>query len=135
MHIIKRYIVGTVSVLHFCSCEIMTVNDVVSAAIGQIGFYQLTRFIAILLVSVPGLCHIFLVVFSTIKTGFWCEDESIDNQIKGECAENCSSYSFDESFWRKTIISEYQLVCSRAPLLCKPLPFTEILCHHIFVLT
>ena len=96
----------------------MTENNAVSAAIGEVGRYQITRSVAVLLVSVPGLCHIFLVVFSTIKTDFWCEDGSVNDDAKSECAHNCSSYSFDKSFWTRTIISDYQLVCSRAPLLC-----------------
>lgn len=97
----------------------MTANDAVSAAIGQVGRYQFTRFVAVLLVSVPGLCHIFLVVFSTIQTDFWCDDGSVNDYAKSECAHNCSSYSFDKSFWTRTLISDYQLVCSRAPLLRK----------------
>ena len=94
-------------------------SDAVSTAIGDVGRYQVTRFILILLVSVPGLCHIFAVIFSTVKTDFWCDDLPHSNDTKKECIDGCTSYTFDTSFWRRTIISDYELVCSRGPLVCK----------------
>ena len=96
-------------------------SDAVSAAIGHCGRYQFTRSVVVLLASVPGLCHIFVVIFSSIKTDFWCDDGGRTEDAKNECAANCSAYGFDKTFWRSTLISEYQLVCSRAPLLRKAL--------------
>ena len=87
--------------------------------IGDVGRYQVTRFILVMLVSIPGLCHVYAVIFSTIKTDFWCEGGPLNNDTRNQCSDNCSSYSFDTSFWDRTLISEYQLVCSRKPLLCK----------------
>ena len=98
----------------------MPEKDVISNAIGDIGRYQITRFIIVLLLTVPGIGHIFAMVFSTVKTDFWCEDDGpLNNYTRNECRDNCSSYSFDTSFWTRTLISDYQMVCSRKPLVCK----------------
>ena len=97
----------------------MPESDAVSTAIGNVGRYQVTRFILILLVSVPGLCHIFAVIFSTVKTDYWCAEFPLSNDTKNECIEGCTSYKFDTSFWRRTIISDYELVCSKAPFVRK----------------
>ena len=101
------------------TCNKMKESDVISSAIGDVGRYQVTRFILILLISVPGLCHIFAVIFSTVKTDFWCNDLPLNNDTKNECIEGCGSYAFDTSFWKRTLIMDYELVCSRGPLLCK----------------
>ena len=92
-------------------------SDAVCAAIGHCGRYQFTRSVVALLASVPGLCHIFVVIFSSVKTDFWCEGGDRTADAKNECTANCSAYAFDNSFWKSTLISDYQLVCSRAPLL------------------
>ena len=60
----------------------MSDSDAVSSAIGDVGRYQVTRFILVLLVSVPGLCHIFAVIFSTVKTDYWCADFPLSNDTK-----------------------------------------------------
>ena len=94
-------------------------KDAISMAIGDVGRYQITRLFIILLVTAPGLAHIFAGIFATVKTDFWCEDGPLNNDTRNECRDDCSSYSFDTSSWTRTLNSDYQLVCSRKPLLCE----------------
>ena len=42
--------------------------------IGEIGPWQIEKFLIVFLVSIPGLAQIFLTAFLMPKTDFWCED-------------------------------------------------------------
>jgi hypothetical protein len=93
-------------------------KDPIATVIGDIGRWQLQRIAVVFLVSMPGLCHIFCVVFGTVKVDYWCADNDaiLNNDTRNECVENCSVYRFDNSEWQNTIQMEYGLVCDRAPL-------------------
>ena len=85
-----------------------------------------SRSLIVFLVSVPGLAIIFCVVFGTAKVDFWCEDNNDDDNdlfnsnvtnksiTINQCQEGCQRYSFDNSFWKRTVITDFQLVCDRA---------------------
>ena len=44
--------------------------------IGEIGLWQIEKFLIVFLVSIPGLAQIFLTAFLMPKTDFWCEDSA-----------------------------------------------------------
>ncbi len=90
--------------------------DPISDAIGEVGKWQAWRVFIAFLVSVPGLCHIYGVVFSTVKTDYWCLAEDGTNGTRNECVEGCDEYGFDTEFWARTVLMEYQLVCDRSYL-------------------
>jgi hypothetical protein len=93
-------------------------KDPISAIIGNIGRWQIQGIVIAILISIPGLCHIYCVVFGTVRTDFWCADggAELTNGTRNECVDGCSEYKFDISFWTNTIPMEFELVCDRAYL-------------------
>ena len=50
-------------------------DDPIGATVGDFGAWQLRRVVLVFLLSLPGLCHIYMVVFGTAKSDFYCKDE------------------------------------------------------------
>ena len=53
-------------------------KDPIGATIGDFGSWQLRRVLLVFALSLPGLCHIYMVVFGTAKSDFYCKDELHD---------------------------------------------------------
>ena len=51
------------------------------------------------------------IIFLSPKQEFTCHDESLD-----QCDKNCTSHVFDQSTFKSTIQSEWDLVCGKAQL-------------------
>lgn len=112
-------------------------------AIGGFGKWQLIKCIYITaIIWMPASFHLLNMVFFREKTEFWCaqpKNVNIDNwrnvsspsgdschiydvdwsQYNGQDLENstlknCDSFEYDRSFWRRTIIHEFDLVCDNA---------------------
>ena len=94
-------------------------TDILSETIGDIGRFQATRIAFLFLISIPGLAHVFCLVFGLVKVDSWCADGVRSNKTINKCVEGCEVYDYDRSFWRQTIIMEYDLVCARDYLLGK----------------
>lgn len=99
-------------------------KDQIVAVIGETGRWQLEKILIVFLISIPGLAHIFVSAFVAPKRDFWCADDlpsdlvdiDVPENIKNNCSISCSKYSYDESFWEETIVSEWDLVCSSSGL-------------------
>lgn len=87
-------------------------EDPLTKAIGAIGKWQIWICFVVFLVKFPVAWHQMSIIFLAPPMNFTCADrgtEDYDNQ----CSANCSSYEFDHSTFRETIISQWGLVCDR----------------------
>ena len=50
------------------------VSGQVVAVVGQVGRWQMEKAAMVVLISIPGLAHIFLTPFLMPATDFWCRD-------------------------------------------------------------
>jgi len=117
-------------------------TDQITAVIGEVGKWQVSKIILVFIAAAPGLAHIFHSAFITPKTKFWCASVELDNQtvpapydisnvekidvngtiekrypnITGQCMDNCVDYDHDHSFWVETMVTEWDLVCDRLAL-------------------
>lgn len=87
-------------------------EDPLTKAIGAIGKWQIWICFVVFLVKFPVAWHQMSIIFLAPPMNFTCADsatESFDNQ----CYANCSSYKYDHSIFKETIISQWNLVCDR----------------------
>ena len=58
------------------------------------------------------------------------------SKLLGHCIPECIDYGFDHSFWEATMITEWDLVCSKSWLktLAKLLLFTGALHCHVYIM-
>ena len=81
---------------------------------------------------------IYSAAFVGAKADYWCVDDlqnganfetaKLENISLGKdsCRSNCSKYKFDDSFWKATIIMDFDLICgdSKLATVAKMLFFT-----------
>lgn len=81
------------------------------------GKWQIERITILFFVSLPGIAHVFTPVFVTAETQFKCKDDESNRNFTSDplevCQENCLEYEYDKSFWKSTIIMEWDLVCDK----------------------
>ena len=84
------------------------------------------------------ILSIYSAAFVGAKVDYWCVDDlqnganfetaKLDNISLGKdsCRSNCSKYKFDDSFWKATIIMDFDLICgdSKLATVAKMLFFT-----------
>ena len=95
-------------------------KDYLGGIIGEFGRWQLINIPIVFLAGVPGIAHIFSPVFVAAKTDFWCVDDLPEDvnftqaniSLNADsCRDDCKEYNFDHSFWKSTIITEWELIC------------------------
>ncbi|XP_026318853.1 organic cation transporter protein-like isoform X2 [Hyposmocoma kahamanoa] len=87
-------------------------EDPLTKAIGSIGKWQIWICFVVFLVKFPVAWHQMSIIFLAPPVNFTCADhatEAFDNQ----CYANCSSYKYDHSIFKETIVSQWDLVCDR----------------------
>ena len=94
-------------------------EDPIVATIGEMGRWQAARIAILWLVSMPGKCHMWNVAFESIVPPFHCTGEILPENATNACADECSEYRFDTSFWKNTIPMEFELICGRSNLISK----------------
>ena len=52
-------------------------GDQIVAVVGEVGPWQLQKFLIVFLCSVPGLAHIFVSAFISPQTDWWCGEGEI----------------------------------------------------------
>ncbi|XP_014226145.1 organic cation transporter protein isoform X1 [Trichogramma pretiosum] len=94
-------------------------GDAVQQAMGFLGRWQILICTAISLIKFPVAWHQLAIVFMAPKQGYNCTMPSFMNstdqcraEVNGSIVE-CSEWKFDTSVFPKTIISQWDLVCSR----------------------
>ncbi|XP_076253252.1 organic cation transporter protein-like isoform X2 [Rhynchophorus ferrugineus] len=82
--------------------------DIVQKSIGVLGKWHIWICLAIFLVKFPVAWHQLSIVFVAPRMEFSCFNASLD-----KCDPSCSLHIFNRSIFTDTIISEWDLVCSR----------------------
>ena len=100
-------------------------KDPMASVIGEFGKWQFQKSLIVFFVGIPGLAHIFSSVFVAAKVDYWCVEDvptGVDpltaniSRNKEACREDCNEYEFDHSFWERTIIMEWDLLCEDSDL-------------------
>ncbi|KAL0276169.1 UNVERIFIED_CONTAM: hypothetical protein PYX00_003792 [Menopon gallinae] len=97
--------------------------NVISSAIGDFGRWQAAISVLVSLLKLPIAWFQLSIVFLAPLQDFWCEAPSPDvslgdwrNETLNNCNANCSRYEFDTSVFKRTITSEWALVCEKSQL-------------------
>lgn len=85
--------------------------DVIQNAMGAFGLWHMIVCGVVFLLKFPVAWHQMSTIFLAPKADFVCSD---DQYVK--CDVNCPSHAFNRSIFTETIITEWDLVCSRAQL-------------------
>ena len=96
--------------------------DKMNQIIGEMGRWQVKNILIVFFVGIPGLAHVYSSVFVAAKVDYWCLDNVTAEGVGGlrgkeACSLACQKgYGFDDSFWKATMITEWQLVCDDGKL-------------------
>ncbi|XP_063381642.1 organic cation transporter protein-like isoform X1 [Cydia fagiglandana] len=88
-----------------------TGQDPLERAIGAIGKWQIWVCFVVFLVKFPVAWHQMSIIFLAPPMNFTCAEES--STFDSVCHANCTSYKYDHSVFRETIVSQWDLVCGR----------------------
>ena len=121
--------------IHLEGLEQITVKpkEPLAVIMGEIGKWQIQRIAIVFMIGIPGIAHVFSAAFIAAKTDYWCKDELSDDVLNYTinslpegiltsknvsllCASNCKEYGFDHTFWKETLISQFDLVCEGSNL-------------------
>ncbi|XP_067000200.2 organic cation transporter protein [Anabrus simplex] len=91
-------------------------EDVVQGAMGDFGRWQLWICLSISVLKLPVAWHQLGIVFLAPPTTFWCADSNSSSSAMA-CDKPCNAgWVFDRTVFEETIITQWELVCSRAQL-------------------
>lgn len=83
-------------------------GDVITRATGEFGRWQLLIIIAIFASKFAVGWHQILVVIVAPPVEFTCSNATLD-----KCDVDCPSHEFDKSIFTETIITQWDLVCTK----------------------
>lgn len=87
-------------------------EDPLTKVIGAIGKWQIWICFVVFLVKFPVAWHQMSIIFLAPPMNFTCADHTTEI-YENQCSANCSSYQFDHSIFKETIVSQWNLVCDR----------------------
>lgn len=87
-------------------------DDPVTRAIGAIGKWQIWVCFVVFLVKFPVAWHQMSIIFLAPPVNFTCAANHSEI-FANHCHANCSSYAYDRSVFKETIISQWDLVCTK----------------------
>ncbi|XP_045499099.1 organic cation transporter protein-like isoform X1 [Colias croceus] len=85
-------------------------EDPITRAIGAIGKWQIWICFIVFLVKFPVAWHQMSIIFLAPPMNYTC---STNDVYDNHCSANCTEYKFDHSVFGDTIVSQWNLVCSR----------------------
>ncbi|XP_063902776.1 organic cation transporter protein-like [Zophobas morio] len=86
-------------------------SDIIQKSIGVFGRWHITVCFIIFLVKFPVAWHQLSIVFLAPPADFSCIENGTD-----QCSADCTKHIFDRSIFTETIITQWDLVCSRTYL-------------------
>ena len=85
--------------------------DPVQKSMGQLGPWHLVVCVLIFLLKFPTAWHQLGIVFLAPPVNYTCSNASLDR-----CSDECHDWDYDTSTFSRTIITEWDLVCTKSNL-------------------